>query len=371
MRRIGAIAILAWASALAGDSRADVVPLENPSFESPSLADGGIAPGAPPGWEAVVEGPFLSPEDFTIGVWNPPVGAHLAGGVPDGSQAARITIDADGVGQVAIAQTTADVLELGVRYDLHAEVGDVSGAFLGEYTGFPGAQVELRAGGEMVAGRFMGSSAGEGAFAPIDLTFVAGSSAPHVGQPIEVRLLHRNVGSGAIVEFDDVLLLERPVHVYEFSFADPGGTLTGIFSYDPTATTFGIPEEMTFVITSTTGDLVPFGHVNWSGGEADMSSGGGRSELTIGLFEEATGVVFSFLGPATLDAPLPLDAFDPSGSGLYGDEDAYVQGSTPGTTITLTRVPEPSLAAAAIAAWASLAACRARFYARRPNQAPV
>ena len=56
-------------------------------------------------------------------------------------QAARITIDAGGLGPVGIAQSVAETVEHGVRYDLYAEVGDVDGAFIGEYLGFPGARI--------------------------------------------------------------------------------------------------------------------------------------------------------------------------------------------------------------------------------------
>lgn len=352
---LAAVSALSLVSADAAASPASIA-ITNASFEDPVLADEAISGSDGPitGWLLSVTG-TVSLDDLDWGAWNPPAAAFDTA-LPDGDNVALVFYASEiGIGEIALSQTTAGLLDHAIRYDLTAQVGDLSPLFSVFYDGFPGARAELRAGGELLA------SGGpdiviEGNFSPIQVTYVAPSSLGQIGEALEVRLIDTNELAGGGVTWDLVSLRTTAVEAYDFSMGDANGSVSGIFSYTPgAASQAGIPTDATVLITHASGDLAGFASVDWTSGSIAAYEQTGEYRLGITSLSEAA-IDFGFgAAPFDLSGPLPLGSFSESGSVAALLDAQVFAGSDPGANVTLTAAPEPNAVAITAAAIAVLA----------------
>ena len=293
-----AIALLTMATP-AGASPVPI-PITNAGFENPALADGAYTDNVIPGWSIVAGG--------NIGAWNVQT-ADFPAQAPEGLNVAYIysATAIQGCGQVLT--NPAGLFQLGASYTLTAKVGNSA-----SYTGFPGYQVQLLAGGTVIAQDDNTSPPGEGLFvtSTVNYTYHAAHS-ELAGLPLEIRLLSKGLQAGENeMEFDDVKLtatLASPI-------ANPGG-----------------PYSMLSI-----GSLA----LNGSGSLPSDGSSISLYEWDLdddGLFtENVTGVTPAAISFATLTAAPPV------GYGMDVGEntiklrvtDATAKTSTNSTTVTLT-----------------------------------
>jgi len=183
------------------------VPIVNAGFENPVLADGDYT-GYIPGWSVVNGG--------DIGVWNVQT-VDFPTEAPEGANTAYVygATTVQGFGQVLSGPT--GLFQLDSSYSLTVKVGNSA-----SYNGFPGYQVQLLAGGTVIAQDDNTLTVGEGGFviSTVNYTYNSTNSAL-VGQPLEIRLLSKGVGSDEM-EFDDVQLTATSTH----PIAVPGGPYT-------------------------------------------------------------------------------------------------------------------------------------------------
>ena len=276
------------------------IPITNAGFENPALADGAYTDNVIPGWSIVAGG--------NIGAWNVQT-ADFPAQAPEGLNVAYIysATAIQGCGQVLT--NPAGLFQLGASYTLTAKVGNSA-----SYTGFPGYQVQLLAGGTVIAQDDNTSPPGEGLFvtSTVNYTYHAAHS-ELAGLPLEIRLLSKGLQAGENeMEFDDVKLtatLASPI-------ANPGG-----------------PYSMLSI-----GSLA----LNGSGSLPSDGSSISLYEWDLdddGLFtENVTGVTPAAISYATLTAAPPV------GYGMDVGEntiklrvtDATAKTSTNSTTVTLT-----------------------------------
>ena len=359
---LGVALTVAWLGA-ASPSGADWIDIEivNPGFEDPVLADDGFSGGAIPGWSLSVTG-TLALDDPSWGVWNPP---DLAEGlIWDGDNVALIFLpDRVGEGEVVLSQTTPVTLEAGVRYDLVAQVGDLSPEFDPVYEGFPGARIEFAA-GETVLASDEPWLVGDGTYWYIDLSYVVPADHPQVGEPLVIRLVDANESAGGGVTWDGVQLWAIPVEVYRFSIDTQDGSLAGLFSYIPSEGLVGasIPYEATLEITEASGVFAFFGALDWGDdGGVTAYEEEGQFYVSIGAPTNAGYIEIAIDEEFDLGGPLPVAALSAEKTRVYGGGELIFSGSEPGASVTLTYAPEPGAAAGAGVALAVLAAsARAR-----------
>jgi PEP-CTERM motif len=211
--------------------------ITNAGFETPVLGDDqftdqlGIAnpPGITdflPGWDiydpngilASFTGPEPTTGDFpSVGVWNPPA-RNYPGEAPEGNNVGFVYLPTYspklvtvGSGVVGISQTLSSGLTAKTLYTLKVNVGNTTGinssfpSVTEIYTGFPGYEVQLLAGGNILATESALTPA-EGTFATSVLSFVTTADNPYLGTPLQIRLINKNAAGGANVDFDNVKL---------------------------------------------------------------------------------------------------------------------------------------------------------------------
>ena len=162
------------------------VPVNNPSFESPAVAEEDF--GAADGW-------VIAPGPGFAGVFNPTVVQVPA--VPDGTQVAFA-----GIGG-SLTQTLSSVLTANTLYTLQVDVGrrlDGSNAFIDH-------SVRLLAGTTVVAEGSV-SALAPGQFKTLTLTFLTGAAHPELGSALGIQLVSP-VPEGSQVLFDNVKLEEN------------------------------------------------------------------------------------------------------------------------------------------------------------------
>lgn len=150
-------------------SSADVITINNASFESPALTDGGFVAGIP-GWTTTGAG---------SGVFNPTT-TQFPGEAPDGENTA-FSNDGDDIFQVL-----GDTLTANYRYELQVDVGDRLDS------AFPGYSVQLLAGGVVLA-EDVNSLAPSGGFLTSTVIYKALDGDAQLGQTLAIRL--NNLGS--------------------------------------------------------------------------------------------------------------------------------------------------------------------------------
>jgi len=195
---------LITAIALTTPAWASPVPIVNPGFEAQTLADGATATPIT-GWTNVAGG---------ASAFNP-TATQFTNGSAEGNNVASIYEGADGAGISQILAGDLGKLQINADYVLTVKVGDSKDA------SFDGYKIQLRADGNLLAEDDNTVVAIDDDFvtATVNYTYNAGLHSALVGQPLEIRLLGKNLGAGTgEVVFDDVQLtvaLFNPI-------ADPG-----------------------------------------------------------------------------------------------------------------------------------------------------
>lgn len=196
--------------------------INNPGFEANTVADGCYAVFDPTGWTLYDPNGIRDCCADVIGGINCDA-PYFPGGAPEGQHAAIVFLSGDlGDGPMGLTQVLGDVLEANTTYTLSAQVGniasgqgpppcDVFGFF--DLDGFPGYQVQLLAGAEIIAqdDNSLTGTIPEGEFRLSSFFVTIGEAHPQLGQPLEVRLINLNTidtpeDPGIEVDFDDIRL---------------------------------------------------------------------------------------------------------------------------------------------------------------------
>jgi hypothetical protein len=181
------------------------VPIGNPGFEVPELADGGWT-STPPAWTEgyydVTDPGVWVVGDSEAGVYNPTAADGYGGVAPEGDNVMYATSGAGydkGMSQVLSAN-----LQANTRYDLSALVGNPF-LFNGSTT-TADYRIELLAGGAVLESDTGSSPADDTTWKTASLSYNSGASPAQLGQALEIRLLAVNSTDGKEVDFDDVKL---------------------------------------------------------------------------------------------------------------------------------------------------------------------
>ncbi len=202
---------------------ADLLTVQNHSFEADFAADGTFPTFTPTGWQTYDPFGLLPLSGNAVGVLNPNGTTFFPGGAPDGDNVALIFLeDSYDQGPVGLTQVLTDTLQANTHYSLEVEVGNIaSGTGLPPFDtfgfydldGFPGYQVQLLAGGVVLAedNNSLFGSIAEGTFESTTVEFTTGSTHAQLGQALEIRLINRNETDtaedpGIEVDFDNVRL---------------------------------------------------------------------------------------------------------------------------------------------------------------------
>lgn len=220
-RRRPAAALLLGVLAPLANGQLTPIPVANPSFESPSIASGTFSTtSAPPGWQVFGQG--IDFGNRTIGVLNPATTTLYTSPVPDGDNVGVVFLLDDPGQQTVFAgieagmqQTLPTLLQLGTRYTLTLEVGNIANDASPphnnfEFAGFPGYRVELTAGGIPLAVDDDSLLPAEGGFLTSVIEVTTGAAHAQAGQPLGIRLVNLNAAPGLEVNFDDVRLMAEP-----------------------------------------------------------------------------------------------------------------------------------------------------------------
>lgn len=218
------------------------IPIQNAGFEANVQPMGCWLPLLiPTGWTVHDPAGIYDGGNDTVGVLHPLGSPHFPAGAPEGDNVALVFIGSEiGMGPMGLTQVLGDVLQPETAYTLTVEVGNIaSGVALPpcdafgffDLDGFPGYQVQLLAGGVVVAedNNSLAGSIPEGEFLLSTVQFTTGPTHPQLGQPLEVRLINLNqvdtpADPGIEVDFDDVRLIALPVA--ELPAASPWGLTT-------------------------------------------------------------------------------------------------------------------------------------------------
>ncbi len=201
--------------------------ISNPGFETDFADPGCFALFTPTGWDAFDPNGILGGGDF-LGALDPTGSTFFPSGAPEGINVALVFLDGDiGGGPVGVTQVLGDTLQPNTAYTLTVQVGDIASgqgpppcdtAGFFNLAGFPGYQVQLLAGGVVLAqdNNTLAATLTDGAFDLSTVSVTIGSAHPQLGQALEVRLINLNtVGTlaepGIEVDFDDVMLFAEPV----------------------------------------------------------------------------------------------------------------------------------------------------------------
>lgn len=219
-----------------------VLPIENASFETPTLADGEftvtVGPDAVsiPGWQAYNPNGLITDTGTDVGAWNPPT-EQYPNGVPDGENVGySYVVDTPGSGVVGLSQTLDTTVAPNTRYTLVVNVGNAAGgdpASGTDYTGFPGYGLEIYFGDVRWDYTYNSVAIPEGQFGTVVLSTVTPDPATleeygvSPDDPITIRLVNRNEGPGVEVDFDNVQVVTEPIQgvrfadIENFGFEEP------------------------------------------------------------------------------------------------------------------------------------------------------
>ncbi|RIK69215.1 MAG: hypothetical protein DCC65_00250 [Planctomycetota bacterium] len=198
--------------------------ITNPGFEANPVATNCFQGFIPSGWTLYdPNGIYDGAVDAVGGLNTQPGGPHFINGAPEGEHVALVFLQGDiGGGPMGLMQALSDVLETNTHYTLTVQVGniasgqgpppcDVFGFF--DLDGFPGYQVQLLAGGMIIAqdNNSLADTIDEGEWGLVTIQISIGESHPQAGLPLEIRLINLNmidspVDPGFEVDFDDVRL---------------------------------------------------------------------------------------------------------------------------------------------------------------------
>lgn len=203
------------------------IPINNAGFEANFAPPGCFAIFTPTNWTLYDPNGVIG-GNSAVGVIDPTGTTNFPAGAPEGLNVALIFLGEDmGTGPVGLTQILAETLQPHTTYTLSVEVGniasgigpppcDVAGFF--DLDGFPGYQVQLLAGGVVVAqdNDSLHGAIPEGEFRLSTVMLTTGTTHPQMGQPLEIRLINLNLietpaDPGIEVDFDDVRLNAAPV----------------------------------------------------------------------------------------------------------------------------------------------------------------
>mgnify|MGYP001225184489 CR=1 FL=1 len=198
----------------------------NPGFETDFAAENCFnVSAAPTGWLLYDPTGIYNGGSNSVGTLDTRAGGpHFIDGAPEGEQVGLTFIQASpGAGPMGIRQSLGNVLEQNTTYTLSVQVGDIAagqgpppcdvfGFF--NLNGFPGYQVQLLAGGVVIAedNNTLAGVLDEGLFALSTIQVTIGEGHPQAGAQLEIRLINLNMidtpmNPGIEVDFDDVVLL--------------------------------------------------------------------------------------------------------------------------------------------------------------------
>jgi len=201
--------------------QADSILIVNPGFEIDFAAPNTFPVGTPTGWDAYDPNNLLPAGGNALGVLNPADSTFFPSGAPEGSNVALVFLSSSiGSGPVGLSQTLGAVLQANTQYSLSVEVGDIASGTgappfdqFYELSGFPGYQVQLLAGGMVLAedDNTLANVLTDGAFATSTVVFETGAAHAMLGEALEIRLINLNTADtpqfpGIEVDFDDVRL---------------------------------------------------------------------------------------------------------------------------------------------------------------------
>jgi hypothetical protein len=217
-----ALAALVWSAAHAS---AAPIAITNHGFESDFAADNTFRVLVPVGWTIFDPNGIVEQGNDAVGVLNPTASAFFPAGAPEGRNAALVFLAQDvGGGPAGLSQNLTSNLMSNTRYTLIVEVGNIASGFgdpnnfFYDLDGFPGYQVQLLAGGEVIVqdNNSLAASIPEGEFQTSTIMVDIGASHPRLGEALEVRLINLNIPGTPTepaieVDFDDVRLDASPI----------------------------------------------------------------------------------------------------------------------------------------------------------------
>lgn len=197
------------------------IPVSNAGFEADPVAMGCFAVFTPNAWNVFDPGGISGGGDV-VGGLHPEGGPYFAM-APEGDHVAIVFLQGDiGGAPMGLSQTLSETLLPDQRYTLSVQIGDIAsgtgpppcdifGFF--DLDGFPGYQVQLLAGGVVIAedDNSLAPLLSDGVFMETTLEAVIDNAHPQLGQPLEIRLINLNMidtpeHPGIEVDFDDVRL---------------------------------------------------------------------------------------------------------------------------------------------------------------------
>lgn len=203
-----------------GPAAAAPIPIANAGFEADIAAANTFRVLVPVSWQVFDPNGIVDQSNDAVGVINPTASTFFPAGAPEGMNAALVYLATDvGGGPAGLRQVLGATLQPDTRYTLNVEVGNIASGFgdpnnfFYDLDGFPGYQVALLAGGQMIAldDNSLAGSIPEGEFRNATLVADIGAAHPALGMPLEVRLINLNQpgvpgAPGIEVDFDDVRL---------------------------------------------------------------------------------------------------------------------------------------------------------------------
>jgi len=204
--------------------RAAPVAITNHSFEADFAPPNMFSIVIPAGWSVYDPHGIIDFGNDVVGVLNPTGGKNFPEGAPDGVNVGLVFLGQDVGMPAGLRQVLAGTLEADMRYTLSVEVGNIASgtnappcSCFFDLDGFPGYQVQLLAGGVVIAedDNSLFRDIPEGEFRTSTISVDVDASHPLLGQPLEVRLINLDIpgtpDAPAIeVDFDDVRLDASP-----------------------------------------------------------------------------------------------------------------------------------------------------------------
>ncbi|HAJ59925.1 MAG TPA: hypothetical protein DCP31_12180 [Cyanobacteria bacterium UBA8543] len=165
------------------------------------------------------QGDPITGDGVGVGVDNYPTPLVYPNGIPEGDNVAFSYVPtyeggpySIGEGVFGISQTLDTLLAANTTYTLSVDVGNPAAYFsqvynvFNDFDGFPGYEVQLLAGGQVIATDHNSLCIADGAFGTSTLSFTTGSDSSYLGQNLGIRLINLNEGPGTEVDFDNVQL---------------------------------------------------------------------------------------------------------------------------------------------------------------------
>jgi len=208
MRNRTFLTVVAALLVLSMSAAAVAIPIVNPGFEDPVLADGdwALATGWSGGYYDLSDpGVWVIVNDGDAGTYNPSAAQGFGGIAPDGENVAYAT---SYVGyDCGLSQVLSAMLEADTNYVLSVLVGNpvlYNGGWAGDY------RIELLAGGTLLASASGASPMTDERWSKAILTYNSGAAPDQLGEALEIRLLAVDFADWYEVDFDNVALVPEP-----------------------------------------------------------------------------------------------------------------------------------------------------------------